>query len=75
MKKVISFLKSLMSSSKPSDGETELSLTYQSLENALSSERYDDRVLEKMLQLLDENAKLKFELEIIHDSCNRIYDL
>jgi len=41
----------------------------------LSSERYDDRVLEKMLQLLDENAKLKFELEIIHDSCNRIYDL
>lgn len=75
MKKVISFLSSLMNSSSPSDGETERSSTYQSLESVLSSGKYDERVLDKMMELVRENAKLKFELEVIHESRNRTDEL
>jgi hypothetical protein len=64
MKKAISFLTSPMNSLRQWVGETKQSSTSQSSETASCCKKYEKRVLDKMLHLLEENERLREELRL-----------
>jgi hypothetical protein len=75
MKKVISFCQSLTNSWSPWGGQREQSSTSQSSETDSCCKKYEKRVLEKMLLLLEENERLKEELRLRDLQENAEYDL
>jgi hypothetical protein len=64
MKKAISFLTSRMNFWTQWVGQMEQSSTSQSSETASCCKKYEKRVLEKILHLLEENERLKEELRL-----------
>ncbi len=64
MKKAISFLTSRMNSWTQWVGQKERPSTSQSSQDESCCKKYEKRVLEKMLHLLEENERLKEELRL-----------
>jgi len=75
MKKAISFLTSRMNSWTQWAGQREQSSTSQSSETDSCCKKYEKRVLEKMLHLLEENERLKEELRLRDLQENAEYDV
>ena len=64
MKKVISFLTSRMNSWTQWVGQREHASTSQSSESDSCCKKYEKRMLDKMLLLIEENKRLKEEIRI-----------
>jgi len=75
MKKAISFYQSLMNSLSQWVGARERPSTSQSSPDESCCKKYEKRVLEKMLLLLEENERLKEELRLRDLQENAEYDL
>ena len=75
MKKAISFLTSPMNSLKQWVGGTKQFSTSQSSETASCCKKYEKKVLDKMLHLLEENERLKEELRLRDLQENPEYDV
>ncbi len=75
MKKAISFYQSLMNSWNQWVGQEAQSSTSQSSGTESCCKKYEKRVLEKMLLLLEENEQLKEELRLRDLQENAEYDV